>query len=119
MAAPTLSLFASLSTLLCCALPALLVTLGAGAAMAGLVTAVPGIVWLSAHKNVLFAAAGVLLLGSAFLKWRFRNAPCPADPAAARACTRLRRAGNVVLVASGAVYVIGGFFAYFAADLLL
>jgi hypothetical protein len=33
---PTLSLFASTSTLLCCALPALLITVGAGAVMAGL-----------------------------------------------------------------------------------
>ena len=48
---PTLSLFASTSTLLCCALPALLITLGAGAVMAGLTAAFPGIMWLSANKG--------------------------------------------------------------------
>ena len=34
---PSLSLFTSVGTLLCCALPALLVTLGMGAALAGFV----------------------------------------------------------------------------------
>jgi len=40
----TLTLFGSLGTLLCCALPALLVSLGAGAVMASLVTNVPQLV---------------------------------------------------------------------------
>ena len=52
--APTLSLFASTSTLLCCALPALLVTIGAGAVMAGLATNVPGYIWLTERKVPLF-----------------------------------------------------------------
>lgn len=38
---PTLSLFTSVGTLLCCALPALLVTLGAGAVFASLVKQCP------------------------------------------------------------------------------
>ena len=44
------SLFASSSTLICCALPALLVALGAGAALSSLVSAVPQLVVLSEHK---------------------------------------------------------------------
>jgi hypothetical protein len=43
-------LFAS-GTLVCCVLPAVMVALGAGAALAGLVTSVPQLVWLSAHKR--------------------------------------------------------------------
>jgi hypothetical protein len=39
-----LSLFASSSTLICCAIPALLVSLGAGAALASLVAVFPQIV---------------------------------------------------------------------------
>lgn len=117
--APTAALFLSTSTLLCCALPALLVTLGAGAAMAGLTANVPGLIWLSAHKNTLFLAAGVLLAASVFIRWRARNAPCPADPAQAAACGRMRRAGGVIQWVAVAVYLTGGFFAYFAADLLL
>ena len=109
---PTLSLFASTSTLLCCALPALLITIGAGAVMAGLTAAVPGIMWLSANKGPLFIASGVLLSASALMQWRARNAPCPADPEQAAACNALRVLSRRILIGSLAVYVIGVFFAY-------
>jgi len=109
---PTLSLFASTSTLLCCALPALLITIGAGAVMAGLTAAVPGIMWLSANKGPLFIASGVLLSASAFMQWRARNAPCPADPEQAAACNALRVLSRRILIGSSAVYVTGVFFAY-------
>ena len=118
-AAPTLALFAGGATLLCCALPALLVTIGAGAVMAGLVANAPGLVWLSAHKGALFAVAGVILAAAGVAKWLSRNAPCPIDPQAARACMRLRKTGTVILSLAAGAYVIGGFFAFFAADLLL
>lgn len=109
---PTLSLFASTSTLLCCALPALLITIGAGAVMAGLTAAVPGIMWLSANKGPLFIASGVLLSASALMQWRARNAPCPADPEQAAACNALRVLSRRILIGSSAVYVTGVFFAY-------
>jgi len=37
----------SVGTLVCCVLPAILVTIGAGAALAGLVTLLPQLIWLS------------------------------------------------------------------------
>ena len=117
--APTLSLFASTSTLLCCALPALLVTVGAGAVMAGIATNVPGYIWLTERKVPLFILSGVLLALAMVMRWRARHAPCPIDPEEARACARLRRTSGIVLYASVAVYLVGGFFAFFAADLLL
>ena len=109
---PTLSLFASTSTLLCCALPALLITLGAGAVMAGLTAAIPGIMWLSANKGTLFIVSGVLLGASAFMQWQGRNAPCPADPEQAAACVNLRVLSHRILIGSSAAYVTGIFFAY-------
>lgn len=117
--APTLALFGSGATLLCCALPALLVTLGMGAAMAGLVSAVPQIVWLSAHKDLVVAGSGALIALAGWLHWRARNAPCPADPAQAAACARLRRISTVVLAVAAAAWSVGAFFAFFAAKLLL
>ena len=117
--APTLSLFASTSTLLCCALPALLVTVGAGAVMAGIASNVPGYVWLMERKVPLFILSGVMLALAVFMRWRSRHAPCPIDPAEARACARLRRTSGWLLYASVVVYLVGGFFAFFAADLLL
>ncbi|HAQ50226.1 MAG TPA: hypothetical protein DCR13_01615 [Gammaproteobacteria bacterium] len=111
---PSLSLFTSVGTLLCCALPALLVTLGMGAALAGFVGAVPWITAVSDYKSIVFTMAGVLLALAAFMQWRARNAPCPADPAKAKACGRLRKISWFILGFSILIYVIGFFFAYIA-----
>ena len=86
-----LTILSSFSTLVCCALPAALVTIGAGAALASVVTAVPQLVWLSEHKIPLFAFAGLMLVLSGVSAYGNRNAPCPADPAQAKSCMRLRR----------------------------
>ena len=50
------TLFATSGTLVCCAIPAALVTLGAGAALSSLVSVFPQVVWLSEHKEALFDA---------------------------------------------------------------
>jgi len=117
--APMVALFASASTLVCCALPALLVSIGAGAVMAGLASNVPGYIWLTAHKGELFVLAGILLVVAFSTRFATRNAPCPTDPAQALACNRMRRIGGVVLGVACIAYVLGAFFAFFAADLLL
>jgi len=107
-----LTILSSFSTLVCCALPAALVSIGAGAALASVVTAVPQLVWLSEHKIQLFAFAGVTLALSGVSAYRNRKAPCPADPTQARSCMRLRRWSASILYFSAAIYVIGFFFAF-------
>lgn len=114
---PTLTLFTSAGTLLCCALPALLVSLGAGAVLAGVVSAAPWLVALSKHKAVLFAVAGGLLLAAGILRWNARNAPCPIDPIQAKACMRLRRVSAWMYWISVAIYATGFFFAFIAVHL--
>ena len=91
VAASTLALLTASGTLVCCVLPAAMVALGAGAALAGLVSNVPQLVWLSEHKALVFGMAGTMLALSGALLWRARRLPCPADPRLAQACTRLRR----------------------------
>ena len=113
-AASFLSLFTSGSTLICCALPALLVSVGAGAAMAGLVTTFPQIVWLSEHKVALFAIAGVMLMAAGAMQWRARSLPCPADPAIAAACTRTRKWSVAIYAFSVVMFMTGFFFAFLA-----
>ncbi len=110
----TFTLFASFGTLLCCALPATLVALGAGAAVAGLVSAVPQVVLLSEHKTAVFAVAGAMIALAAAVRYANRNAPCPADPAQARACLRARHFARGTLIAATAIYGMG-----FAAAFLL
>tara|TARA_B100001094_G_scaffold182696_1_gene177140 strand:+ start:1985 stop:2311 length:327 start_codon:yes stop_codon:yes gene_type:complete len=103
-----------MGTLLCCALPALLVTLGMGAALAGFVGAVPWITAVSAYKGIVFVVAGVLLALSAFIQWRGRNAPCPVDPLQGKACSRLRKISWIILKCSILIYMTGFFFAFIA-----
>lgn len=106
------SLFATSSTLVCCAIPALLVALGAGAALSSLVAVFPQIVWLSEHKEAVFVLAGVMLAGSGVLQWRNRHAPCPTDPDLRDACLRTRKVSWRVYFLSVGFYLIGGWFAF-------
>jgi hypothetical protein len=107
-----ISLFTSTGTLICCALPALLVALGAGAALSTLVATVPGLVWVSEYKEAVFGVAGVMLAISGWLQWRGRYAPCPVDPAQRDACLRTRKTSARVYLVSVAVYAVGGWFAF-------
>lgn len=107
-----LSLLTSGSTLVCCALPALLVSIGAGATLAGLVSAVPQLVWLSGRKTEVFSIAGAMLAVAGAMQWCARHAPCPLDPALAAACTRTRRLSLGTYLFSVAVYAVGVVFAF-------
>jgi hypothetical protein len=106
------TLLASSATLVCCVLPAVLVSLGAGATMVSLLSAVPQLVWLSERKSLVFFIAAVLLTGGGMLLWRARSQPCPANAAAARACQRLRRISGVLYAAAAVLFLIGATFAY-------
>jgi hypothetical protein len=106
------ALLASSATLLCCVLPAVLVSLGAGAALVGLVSAVPQLIWLSEHKALVFGLAGVLLMLSAIVLWNARRLPCPTDPQLARSCMRLRALSNRLWGVAAIAYAIGSIFAF-------
>lgn len=113
-----LTLFGSASTLICCALPALLVSLGLGAVMAGLAGNVPGLIWMSENKTGVFVFAGVMLAINGLLLWRNRNAPCPIDLKLRDACIKGRKFSKNVLFVSIGIYLIGTFFAYVAPNFL-
>ncbi len=111
---PTLALFGSFSTLLCCALPALFVSLGAGAALIGVVSTFPQLIWLSEHKVGLFTFSGVMIVISGTTRYLSRNAPCPVDADRAKACLRLRRISLGFFYVSVGLYLIGFYFAFVA-----
>jgi uncharacterized iron-regulated membrane protein len=90
----------------------MLVALGAGAALAGLVTAVPQLVWLSEHKPLVFGLAGGLLAISGTTLWIGRRAACPADPDQARSCGRLRRLSAIIYAIALISFGVGATFAY-------
>jgi hypothetical protein len=109
-----LSLVASGGTLVCCALPALLVAVGAGATLAGLVGQFPALVWFSEVSGPVFAGAGAMLAAAGILQWRNRRAPCPVDPALRAACLRTRRWSVRVWAIAVAIYATGVWFAFVA-----
>lgn len=112
--ASVLSLFTSGGTLVCCALPALLVSIGAGAALSSLIAVAPQLVLFSRYKAEVFLAAGVMLALAGFMQWRARSLPCPADPGLAAACARTRKISVRIYFLSLAIYLVGGFFAFVA-----
>ena len=105
------SLFTSGATLVCCALPAALVALGAGAALSSLLAFLPLLKWISDHAGtVLLIAALMLALGGA-LQWQQWHAPCPTDTTQATACRRLRRSSLRVYIFSVGIFFVGALFA--------
>jgi hypothetical protein len=112
-----ITLATSASTLVCCALPALLVALGAGAVLASAVSVFPQLVWISEHKVEVFVVAGVMLFGAGLLQWRAKSLPCPIDPALRNACMAERKISRVIYWMSLAIFATGGFFAFVAAQL--
>jgi hypothetical protein len=106
------ALLASTGTLVCCVLPAVMVAIGAGAALAGLVSAVPQLVWLSEHKAFVFGLAALLLGVAGAALWSARRVPCPADPALARACIRLRALSAGLYAIAVVAFVLGATFAF-------
>jgi len=106
------ALVASSATLVCCVLPAVLVSLGAGATVAALVTAVPQLVWLSEHKVLVFGSASALLGASGVMLWHARRLPCPVDPRLAHSCMRLRRVSHVLYAVALGSFLLGATFAF-------
>lgn len=110
------TLFASTGTLVCCALPIILVTLGLGAAVASLTSAFPFLITLSQHKIWVFAFSGMMLGLSGWLMYRPGRA-CPTDPVLGRACTKTQVWNRRIYWASVAIWSVGFFAAYLALPL--
>lgn len=108
------SLFTSVSTLLCCALPSLLVALGMGAVVAGMVSDFPALVTLSKYKEWTFAGAG-LLIGINFWLFYGRRGEqaCEIDKYGNETpCDTAARWSKVILWISFGLYTAGLFMAY-------
>jgi len=116
-----LSLFSSFSTLICCALPSILVLLGMGTAVASLLSAAPWLVSLSRHKVWTFSIAGTLIAASFFMTYVVvprlqRGEACAADDPTT--CGEVTRLGKVVLWASALIWSGGFFVAYLLGPIL-
>ena len=108
------SLFTSVGTLLCCALPSLLVLLGLGASVASMLSFLPWLVTLSRHKQWTFSMSGILIalsfVNMYYLAPRIRAKQCVSgNPSACEESSKLSR---VLLWVSAGMYSVGFFVAY-------
>jgi mercuric ion transport protein len=115
------SLFSSFSTLICCALPSVLVLLGMGTAVASLLSAAPWLVSLSRHKIWTFSIAGTLIAASFVMTYviapRLRDGEsCEADDPST--CGEVSKVSRFVLWGSALIWSGGFFVAYLLAPIL-
>jgi len=111
-----LMLFASTGTLICCAIPILLVSLGMGAVVASLASNVPFLITLSQHKEWMFAGTALLLLLAGWALYRPGRA-CPADPELGMLCAKAHKWNIRFFWGSVVIWCIG-FIAAFLLPLL-
>ncbi len=117
-----LSLFTSLTTLIFCALPTLLVLLGLGATVVSIVSSAPWLITLSRHKNWVFALAGLLIgLNVVYVldvapRLRSTSEACPVDRPSA--CGAADRVSRLILWFSLGIYIVGFFAAYLLGPIL-
>ena len=104
-----LTLFVTSGTLLCCALPILLVSLGFGAVVAGLNYNIPGLLFLAEHQIWTLSLSALLLVFLAWVIWR-PNQSCPVDPELAAYCEKAKRWNQRIFWLSVMIWSIGFFF---------
>ena len=105
------TLFASSGTLICCALPILLVAFGLGATVAAVTESAPFLVTLARYKAWLFVVSGCMLAASGYLLYR-PGRVCPSDPQLASVCAGAQRWNKRVLWIAAGTWAIGFFTAY-------
>ena len=104
-------LFTSISTIFCCALPIILVTLGMGAAFTILTTNFPFIIWLAEKSVYLFIIATIfLLIGGYFIF--IKPSSCPSDKKLSQICNKTRKFNKIIRLISVIILVISFFFKY-------
>ena len=108
---PFLSLFTSLSTVFCCALPIILVSLGMGAAFASLSAQFPAITWLAQRAEMVFLLTIILLAISGYFIF-IKPQACPANADLAKACMAAKKCNKWVWIISVVIVFISLFFKY-------
>ena len=107
-----ISLIASSTTLICCALPALFVAIGAGATLASLTSVFPQLIVISQHKvSISIATLLILCIAGIFIK-KADSLPCPVDPTLRSLCLKTRKRSKILYYASVIIFLSASFFTY-------
>lgn len=112
-----LLLFTSTTTLICCALPILLVSVGFGAVSAAMFSNIPFLVDLAHHKVWLFAGSGGMLALAGWALYR-PGRTCPTDPVLAAKCETADRWNRRFFNVAAGIWAIGFTAAYLSLPFL-
>jgi len=105
------TLFTTTGTLVCCAIPIILVTLGLGATVAAMTSVFPFLIVLSQHKIWVFAFSGFMLAVSGWLMYR-PGRSCPVDQALGEACSTAHKWNKRIYWSSVVIWSTGFTAAY-------
>ena len=100
------ALLASSGTLICCALPIILVSIGFGSVVAALNTELPILTSLANYKIWVFLISGGLLLLTAWQLYSTRNL-CPADPKLAISCESVKKLSTKLYIGAACIWTLG------------
>ena len=108
--------------MLCCALPSLLVLLGAGATVASFLSALPWLVTLARYKVWTFSVSGALIASDfLYVYWlsprlTAQGQACSIDDGPT-ACDTATRISRIALWVAAVIYAVGFFTAYLLAPI--
>lgn len=111
-AANLLSLFASSSTLICCALPALFVAIGAGASFASLISLFPFLVVLSEYKLLISLFALITITVAGYINYKTARLPCPSDSETGKLCLKTRQRSRKLYYGAVCLFLLSSIFTY-------
>lgn len=100
------TLFTTTGTLLCCALPIILVTLGLGSTVVAMTSMFPFLITLTQYKIWVFIFSGAMLAISGWLMYR-PGRTCPTDKELARICSATHKWNTRIYLSSLIIWGIG------------
>tara|TARA_B100000035_G_scaffold183905_1_gene156975 strand:- start:1932 stop:2309 length:378 start_codon:yes stop_codon:yes gene_type:complete len=106
------TLIISSSTLICCALPAIFVTLGAGATLASLTNIFPQLIIISQYKVLISSITLIILLVAGVMIKKSDAMPCPVDPNLKTICLKTRKNSKILYYLSVIIFASASVFTY-------
>ena len=113
-----ISLFASSSTLICCALPAIFIVVGAGATFASIISIFPFLVVISKYKVSITLVSLLILVFAGYINYRTYYLPCPADLELGRICLRTRKRSRSIYYFSVILFTFATIFTYLIPNII-
>ena len=113
-----ISLFASSSTLICCALPSVFIVIGAGATFASIISIFPFLIVISKYKVSITLVSLLILVFAGYINFRTYYLPCPADPELGRICLQTRKRSRSIYYFSVILFTFATIFTYLIPNLI-